>query len=154
MVIVAGSAAALKADMAVGDAERVLQMRLDEDLLQAELRNAFARQPANRRRRALLLDPIGRKQRLQRIEVPAGVESVVAPFAWQFVAGDGLLEGEIADRGTGGAIQEGTVLILVVIGEVELFPVGMRQMRQQRKAVHEGEIRIQRDRGIPCPCGR
>nr|WP_280950255.1 hypothetical protein [Rhizobium sp. WYCCWR10014] len=43
MVVVAGGAAALKTDMAVGNAECVLEMRLDEDLLQAELRNAFAR---------------------------------------------------------------------------------------------------------------
>jgi len=104
MVVVAGGTAALEADVAVGDAKRVLQMRLDEDFLQAEACHAFAGQPGDRGRCALLLDAIGRKQWLQRVEIPACGQPVVAALAWQFVAWCRLFEGEIADRGAGGAI--------------------------------------------------
>ena len=127
MVIVTRGTTSLKPDMAVGGAQRSLDMGLDENLVQAEPGHAFCREPPDGGSGPLLFNAIRRKERLQNIKVPARGEPVAPPFAGPFVAARRLLEGEIADGGPGCAIQEGAVPALVIVREVELFAVGMRQ---------------------------
>lgn len=86
---------------------------------------------------------IGRKQRLKKIKIPAACEPIVPLFARLLIMGRRLLESEIAYRRTGDTIDELPVHAFVKEREIQFLAINVRQVRQKRKAVNEGKVRIQ-----------